>query len=187
MELNRPSALGIWGLVLGAQLIAGGTLRAQQRPPWPADRIGGIGALPWGATAQDVEKVSGSYVMSRASGDTGQVLIFRNQVAGTPVTTLFYLDRIKGLVRGTYSVAYGGGVECEVVFEMFKGFVLRLYPTLKPVERRTHFDRSLPFCSAANLDKASWSVDWADAAGNKARVTLEPGDARIITTFMAGR
>jgi hypothetical protein len=187
MELSRPSGPGIWGLVLASQLIAAGTLRAQQRPPWPADRIGGVGALPWGSTAKDVEAVSGSYVMSRAAGDTGRVLIFRNPVAGTPVTTLFYVDRIRGLTKGTFSVPYGDGAECEVVFETFKAFVQRLYPALKPVEKKTHGDRSLPFCSAANLDKAAWSVDWADAAGNKARVVLEPGDRRITTTFTAGR
>jgi hypothetical protein len=187
MELSQPSRLGMWSLVLASQLIASGALRAQQHPPWPADRIGGIGALPWGATAKDVEAVSGSYLMSRAAGDTGLVLIFRNRVAGTPVTTLFYLDHIRGLVRGVFSVPYGVGDECEVVFETFKGFVQRLYPTLKPVERRTHVDRSLPFCSAANLDKASWTVDWTDAAGNKARVSLDSGDGRITTTFTAGR
>lgn len=186
MELSRRLALGVWGLFLAGPVIVDGTLRAQQGPPWPANRIGGIGALPWGATAKEIEAVSGSYVMSRAAGDTGQVLIFRNRVAGTPVTTLFYLDRSRGLLRGAYSVPYGPGIECEVVFEAFKGFVQRLYPSLKPVERRTHVDRSKSFCSAANLDKASWSIDWTDAAGNKARVALEPGDARVTTTFTAG-
>lgn len=186
MELSRRSAVVPWGLLLASQVI-GAALPAQQRPPWPVDRIGGIGSLPWGSTSKDVEAVSGSYVMSRAAGDTGQIVIFRNSVAGTPVTTLFYLDRINGLTKGAYSVPYGTGFECEVAFETFKGLVQRLYPPLKAVERKTHTDKSLPFCTAATLDKASWSVDWKDAAGNTVRVALEPGDARVTTTFTARR
>jgi hypothetical protein len=148
--------------------------------------IGGIGIVPWGAVAADLEGVAGTYVMSRPAGDTGQLLIYRNLVAGRSVTALFYLDRTRGLVRGVYSAPYGVG-ECEVVFEGFKASVQRLYPSLKPAERRTYGDRSQPFCAAANIDKAKWSVEWTDAHGNSAKVELEPGDARVSITFQQRR
>ena len=179
MELNCRRVVMTWGLLLAGYL---GMVAAQQRPPWPADRIGGIGVVPWGATAQHLEGVAGTYVMSRPAGDSGQLLIYRNQLAGRSVTALFYLDNVRGLVKGVYSAPYGLG-ECEVVFEGFKASMARLYPSLKPVERRAYGDRSQPFCATANTEKVKWSVEWTDADGNSARVELEPGDARVSTTF----
>lgn len=170
--------------VVLAASAAPGELRAQRKAPWPADRIGGIGSVAWGASAKDVEAKAGSYVMSRVTEDSGQVMIFRERMGTTAVTALYYLDR-GGLVKGVFSAPYGPGDQCELVFEQFKGFVRRLYPSLKPAELRTQADSSQSFCSAASEDRAAWSIDWTDADGNWARVSLEPGEGRVATTFAA--
>ncbi len=176
MELS--SRLALVGLALG--LGGSGVLTAQQgTAAAPSVQIKGFLKTPWGASSKEIAAQYGVALMDRPAGDTGQVLIYRDQVAGRPVLALFYVDRNKGLVRGVYTVPYGIGSDCEAVFNTFKTLLLQLYPSLKPVENRKHQDQALPFCDAATVGKASWAVDWVDpGSGNSA-------ESRVAVAFAA--
>ncbi|MBI4419725.1 MAG: hypothetical protein HY560_02795 [Gemmatimonadetes bacterium] len=175
-------------LWLVLSVVAASAAGAQQ-PPSPPDTSGinGFLNIRWGATAKDITSAFGVPLMDRATGDTGQVLIYKDQVQDRPVVALFYLHPFKGLVKGLYNVPYGPGKDCETTLQQFKSLVQWTYLSLPPVEERKHEDPSVPFCDAAAAGKASWSISWSEPeSGNSVRITLEPDEQRVYVTYRSG-
>lgn len=143
--------------------------------------------VPWGAPASDVAAAYGKPFIERLTPDSSSVMIYKDAALGKPVLSLFYLDRAGGLVRGVSSIPYGPGSECETIMRQSEESILRIYPSLQPVEERARQDTTLAFCDAAAAGKANWTVSWVDpASGNSVQVALVPGERRVEITYQSG-
>ena len=148
--------------------------------------IMGFLLVPWGADTSSIKAAYGRPLMARVNEDSGLVLIYKDAALGKPILSLFYLDKSKGLVRGVSSIPYGGGSDCEAVFQKSKESILRIYPRLTPVENRKLEDSTSTFCAAAAAGKASWDLSLTDPASkNSVEVTLVPEENRVDVIYQS--
>jgi hypothetical protein len=159
-----------------------------QAPARSESHIMGFLLVPWGADTASVMAAYGPPLMARATEDTGTVLIYKDAALGKPILSLFYLDKTKGLVRGVSSIPYTpAGTDCESVVRKSKESIIRIYPSLTPVEVRKQDDPAAPFCAAATAGKAEWSITWTDPASqNFIRIELQPLENRVEITYQSG-
>ena len=177
------------GLAIALACAASVAAQAQQPatpPTTTTDGIGGFLAMSWGSKPKDVLNAYGQPLMDQTTPDSVRILVYKDNPLGKPLLALFYLDPQKGLVKGVYSAAYGEGSDCEVVFQKFRQFVQRLYPSIKADEKRRHEDPAKPFCDSATEGKASWSVDWVEGStGNSVHLTLEPEEKNVDVAYQS--
>jgi hypothetical protein len=160
---------------------------AQEASTQGQSYIMGFLLVPWGSDTTSIKAAYGRPLIARVTEDSGLVLIYRDAALGTPLLSLFYLDKNKGLVKGVSSIPYGAGSDCETVFRKSKESILRIYPTLTPVEDRKVQDTTTTFCAAAAAGKASWTVTWTDPTShNSVQVALEPEENRVEVTYQSG-
>lgn len=183
--LHVSLVLAAWCLPLGAQVDSfkiptpGLAPKGELRPT-----ITGFASVSWGAPEDSVTAVYGMPGDSHTEFE-GKMLAYEDQVLDEDVVMAFLVHDSLGMIHGSYTIEYGMGSNCEVVFRKFSEAIRQRYPVFTPDETK-HNNSSLDFCGGIAIGKAQWMIVWSDPSLLvRVGVVLEP-ESRVVSVSYEG-
>lgn len=133
--------------------------------------ITGFSSIPWGSP-QSV--ITARYGQPRETARDGELRMigYADRILGENVGMWFIVHPRHGLVGGQYVAPWTYGDSCWTLYTRFKNAISERYPGIEPQEEEIHNGRTMDWCTAIVLNRASALTVWDDLE-NDARAYVE--------------
>jgi hypothetical protein len=163
------------------------TLAAQDAAPAAAGSIVGFSAMPWGSSEAAIRARFGTPANITESAGL-RMLAFEDRIMDIPTGVWFYMHPQQGLVAGAYTAPFGYGDECWSVYTKFRDAVSGRYPNIRPRLAETNQARSLSFCDALRINRASAAGTWDDREnGGRVWININANDRYVQTMYLSAQ